>query len=159
MEDYELFISIFSALFALLALIISLRQFQISKNLSKLNYFMELMKEYRSDKFRQRRLLAKTLSNPDIIFYDLPNEKQDEIIQLSHFFDNLGFLVWNKMIPKKIVDDFIGENIDEFWQLLSPIIQKRREGNSIKKFSEFSRYQDCFEYLATGKKPTSYKRA
>ena len=155
MGNLSTFISFLSAFIAIIAVLIARGQFKMAQKYNQLNAFMHLMEEYRSENFRKRRLLAKKLERKD--FEVFSKKDKDEIRQLSHFFDNLGILVWNKMISKQIVEDFIGENIRQYWMLISPSIYKIRNYNKNEGVEPFPRYQTHFEFLATGKVPKSFR--
>jgi len=90
---------------------------------------------------------------------DVANESQltlstikDEIRKkhaknVSHYFDNLGLLVYSGAIEEKYLVSFVGVNAQKSWDILKNFIIAQRRLNKDEPFGD-RHYQRHFEYFA-----------
>jgi len=141
-------IEIISLIISVIALVtsvaVAVQQINIAKQSNFLPILIDMFSEFRSPKFKRHLYyVTQRLSkehNSKKGFQNLPEPARTHVITVSHFFDNLGVIVANKIVDEKLVISFMGESIYSAWQALEPFIKRERELRN-------SEYQEYFEDL------------
>lgn len=105
------------------------------------------LNEFRSVEFRNkhRYVLERLQQEYDAhktSFSELPDEVKDNVIPISHLFDNMGIFVAFGWIDDNLVLSYMGNAISSTWIVLEPYIleERRRRGDYD--------YECFFEHLA-----------
>jgi hypothetical protein len=133
---------VISALALIISVIFAIVQYGLTRSANKLPVGIDLMREFRSKCFKdesQRAFLVLT-SSEDYSSLDVNDIRA--VNYVSHFYDNLGLLVFEGAVEKSFILSFMGGTIISTW-------------NDMKSFIEYQRvnkcepdYQAYFEYLA-----------
>lgn len=123
------------------------RQIRISEKTMNIPIVIDMFREFRKPEFKQHvayihNKLEKDNPDPKIGIYDIALPGKNSIIAVSHFFDNLGFLIIQKIVDEKTVISFMGESIQKVWDRLEPYIRAQRK-------KDFPEYQAYFEHLVS----------
>ncbi|NOS93158.1 MAG: hypothetical protein HOP30_14650 [Cyclobacteriaceae bacterium] len=145
MTTIEIYTTVISSLALLVSVITFFKQIDILKKTNNLTAGIELMKEYRSQDFKRKvktifeQIELKNGITEEEDFYCFDEDTAFTMLQISHFFDNVGLLIYKKAIDKDLVISYMGENAEKVWRKLYPLIKnvrKKKEG-----------YQSYFEHL------------
>jgi hypothetical protein len=115
-----------SVLISIAALIIALYALREARKSNTLPGALEFLGQYRGLATDRRRVIDKLKPNAGEVS-DLDPEIRDEVIRVSHYLDQLGFLVEHNLVDAKLVAGFMGDSIVLLWQVLSPFIKTERE--------------------------------
>jgi hypothetical protein len=126
--DSSALISFGSALIAIAALILSLRQMR-RQNL--LPVALDIFRESReSEWFRARDWVVTRLAaehGPEHGVSGLPEQARERVRRVVFYYDNLGVFVAFKVIGQDLAVAFHGVGLTEAWAVLEPYIRRERE--------------------------------
>lgn len=158
--DLEFILTIISIVLVVISIVISLwinwKRIRLANYTISLPILKDMIKEFRSPEFKKHRdYIKNNLRNqhdPDKCYSDLHPSAKIPVTTVSRFLDHLGILVVNKYIDDKYIMSFIGENIDNLWQILEPYIQNERE----KRKNPY--YQGYFQKLVYRVRKTDLRK-
>jgi hypothetical protein len=131
------FASIVIALVALIVAGYALREARIANALPGALAFLGQYRDLAAD----RRLIVSELA-PELGMSDIPAEIRDQVDRVSHYLDQLGFLVDHQLVKAEVVAGFMGDSIIRLWKILSPYVEAERQRRGEDD------YQRYFENLA-----------
>jgi hypothetical protein len=144
MDGINTIVSILSLVVAALASIVAIRQTEVSKEGHLVPALVPLLDEFRSVEFRNkhRYVLERLQQDYDphkTGFSGLPDEVKDQVIPISHYFDNVGIFIAFGWIDDDLVLSYMGNAINSTWTTLAPYIleeRRRREDYDYECFFE-----------------------
>ncbi|QDQ09606.1 hypothetical protein [Streptomyces spectabilis] len=136
-------VSLASALTAVIAVVLSMRQVRLMARQSLLPVVLEAFREARSPEwFEARDFIYERLPaefSPDRGVSQQPPEARGALRKVGFLFDNFGLLIAHGVVPEELVIGFFGRSLqEEFWQIMAPYIRKEAElrGQSYMIFFE-----------------------
>jgi hypothetical protein len=124
-------VSVASALTALVAVALSMRQVRLMERQAMLPVVLESFREARSSEwFQARDFIYERLAaefSPEHGVTQLPEPARSSVREVGFLFDNFGLLIAHRVASEDLVLGFFGEHIDEIWRILEPYIRKEAE--------------------------------
>lgn len=147
-DNISLTIAVLALMVAILTGVIS---FRISRQANSLSVLVGLFGEYRTDHTKAREWLGQQLDDPERTVEGGYEKLPRDVVLLSHYLDNLGLLVYEGVVSRRIVGAFVGGAVVHAWRVLRPYciaerLRSDRTGHS--QHSSEGMYQEYFEYLA-----------
>jgi hypothetical protein len=142
---FILFIAVASLAVSWTAVRVSNRQLREARRANDFPQAVNLFREYRDpDTVAARFLVLRDLPGIDseIGIQGLPPEARQAAEKVSHYLDNLGFLVAKDLTKPELAAGFLGGSALRVWTVLRPFIVRERE------LRQEPRYQEYFEHLA-----------
>jgi hypothetical protein len=125
--DVSLIVSLGSAVIALMALILSVRQ---TRRQNLLPIALDIFRESRTTEWFEARdwvvTRLRTEHSPDNGVSGLPEPARERVRRVVFFYDNLGVFVAFKVIGQDLAIGFHGVGLTEAWQVLEPYIRRER---------------------------------
>jgi hypothetical protein len=136
--------AIISAGAAIVAAAAAYRTIRLMDRANVLAVAIDVFREFRSDELHDhlryvRRELPKSGIPYETGYMNLPESARAHVVPVSHYFDNLGILLANRVIDEELILSFMGESIEETWEVLRPYIrqeEKLRGGQEYQRFFE-----------------------
>ncbi|MFG1689017.1 hypothetical protein ACGFNP_53340 [Nonomuraea sp. NPDC049269] len=129
--DVSLLVSLASAVAAVAAVALSIRQARAVSRHALLPVVLGTFQEARSTEwFEARDFIFQRLATdhpPDGGVTGLPEPARAAVRKVGFLFDNAGLLIAHRTVPEDLVLSFFGESIPEFWRILQPYIRKEAE--------------------------------
>ncbi|MFJ9036634.1 hypothetical protein ACIRF8_08590 [Streptomyces sp. NPDC102406] len=123
-------VSVASALAAVVAVALSIRQARLMSRQSLLPVVLEAFREARSPEwFEARDFIYERLAAefpPDLGVSQQPPQARAALRKVGFLFDNFGLLIAHGVVPEELVTGFFG-SLDEFWHIMEPYIRKEAE--------------------------------
>lgn len=145
---------------SILALAISYLLYFLTKQMTlKTNaipVIIDMFREWRTEKIGViasftviKKFSQEEIDNCEKITFDqIPDiEKRYHAVRVSHYFDNLGLLVYSGVLEPKHVISFVGSSAYKSWNILKTYIAAERELRKKRK-NDDPHYQRHFEYFA-----------
>jgi len=127
------------------SLFVAYKQIMLAKHSNSFPVTIDMFREFRSLEFKQHLyyVLFKfpSINQPDKGIHGLPEETRNHVLEVCHFFDNLGVMVANKAVDEKLIISFLGGTALKTWEIIYPYIMAERAGR------ENGLYQEFFEHL------------
>ncbi|MEU6768086.1 hypothetical protein ABZ916_36965 [Streptomyces sp. NPDC046853] len=125
-------VSLASALAAVVAVVLSLRQVRLMARQSLSPVVLEAFREARSPEwFEARDFIYERLAAefpPDRGVSQQPPQARAALRKVGFLFDNFGLLIAHGVVPEELVIGFFGRSLqDEFWRIMAPYIRKEAE--------------------------------
>ena len=144
MENKDLLslsLSVFSLLISTLVLV---RQISFSKKSNQLQVAIDVLREYRHIEFKNKvKIIFANIDSQNTThktFEDYPADVCNALRSVSNFFDNIGLLIFHKLVDKEIIIGFMGENALTVWNKIFPLILNIRAKSGMD-------YQCYFEHF------------
>jgi hypothetical protein len=113
-----------------------------ARKANTLSGYLEFFKEYRQyEPDRRYVLLHLRDHDKNLGVSGLPGHARSHVVNVCHYLDHLGFLVWRGMIDLDAVHDLMGHSILVTWRALAPYIKHERE----ERHRDYAQY---YEHLA-----------
>ncbi|NUO01380.1 MAG: hypothetical protein HUU01_12280 [Saprospiraceae bacterium] len=123
------------------SLFVAYKQIRLSENSNSFPVAIEMFKEFRSLEFKQHlnHIITELpkLNSVENPISDLPKDVKKSALTVSHYFDNIGVLVANKAVDKKLVISFLGGTAENAWEILAPYIKAERKKRPNGMYQEF----------------------
>jgi hypothetical protein len=123
---------VLSVLALFVSVAIAVRQLRAAHNSNSISVMLELFGEYRSPEMLQartvvlERLPSLKRHETELGWASLPTDVRDSALRTSHFFDNVGILVANDLIPPDPMIAFFGGSALNCWERMLPYISEER---------------------------------
>lgn len=90
---------------------------------------VSMLNEFRSPEFKAKQFWVTTelKSFSPCSPYALPKDHRFDVLSVCHFFDLLGALAANKVVPEKLVLSFMGGAMQRVWEAVEPYVQQHRK--------------------------------
>ena len=133
------------------ALLLYFNLAQTKRDMRKSNslpLMINLMSELRGKDFiNSKRIIYDNIGkyrNHIMRIRDLDPELRDAIVLYSHAMDNIGLMVYNKIIDQDIILVFYGTEIRRIFKLIKPFLDKERE--SFQQQSDDHINQEAYQF-------------
>ncbi|MFF1378786.1 hypothetical protein [Streptomyces sp. NPDC058308] len=124
-------VSVASALTAVVAVALSLRQTRLMSRQSLVPVVLEAFREARSPEwFEARDFIVERLVaeiSPAQGVTRQPPQARAALRKVGFLFDNFGLLVAHRVVPEELVIGFFGGYLDHLWKIMEPYIRKEAE--------------------------------
>ncbi|MEI7660888.1 MAG: hypothetical protein WCK34_01760 [Bacteroidota bacterium] len=153
MENKD-FLSLFlSGLSLIISTLVLIRQISFAKKSNQLQVAIDVLREYRNIEFKNKvKIIFENIDSHDTAhraFDDYPADICNALRSVSNFFDNIGLLIFHKLVDKEIIIGFMGENALTVWDKISPLILNIRD----KSGMDYQCYYEHFVCLVQEKDP------
>ena len=105
--------------FLTLGVFVALKQVYVTKEVAKFDFMAKLDDEFHSERLEKTRKIIV-----DANFTNLDSEKLYQCEPLLDFFDKIGYLEEEGMIPLKAVDVYWGYWIERYWVICEKLVDK-----------------------------------
>jgi len=132
-----------ATLLLVVGVIVALLALRETRRVTQLPAVIDLLREYRSEPMRLARVSIHNLPpcDPEWGFEQLGRDRE-AVERVSHFLDNVGLLIAEKLLKPKPAAMFLGGSALGMWDVLAPYIDAERRVNNRPT------YQRHFEHAA-----------
>lgn len=150
MAEASLVVSIAAAIGAVGAFLATRRQAVFTRHANSIPMLVELFADHRGRRLaRARQIVNNELRGQDLsggLASITDKCKQDLVLELAWYYDNLGALVAHDIVDIDPVSGYLGGSVVTCWEVLKPLVMAEREARS--GYEDPGRWQIYFENLA-----------
>jgi hypothetical protein len=142
-----------SFVLSIVAIVVSLlnglRQLRLSRHANSLRVLVDLFKEHREERLaRARQFVYTELASYklDAGLSSLPEEERILVRDLAWFYDNLGALVFHRIVDLGPIAGYLGGSVIAVWEKMKPIVDVERDRKQAAGMPDPG-WQEYFEML------------